>query len=122
MNAILICPSDRPNLSLLAETVPLSNVPLLGQTLAEYWLTFFAEQGVKQVSILADDRPEQVTAIVGDGARWGIKAKVIKESRSLTAAQALLKYEAELNPAPIPDGITVLDHFPNRPHESLLNS
>src|SRR5215213_7419644 len=105
MKALLICPSERPNIKLLAERMPLAAVPLLGQSLIEYWLAYLAASGVQQVSILADDRPEYIETLVGNGARWGLVARVITESRELSAAQAILKYEAELNPAPHPNGI-----------------
>src|SRR5437867_4925515 len=116
MNALLICPSQRRGVGLLAEALPLSNLPLLGQSVLEYWLAYLASSGVKQVSILADDRPEQVEQLVGNGARWGVAADVIAESRELTPAQALLKYDKEFNASQLLNGIAVLDHFPGQPN------
>jgi NDP-sugar pyrophosphorylase family protein len=128
MKVALICPSQRPGVELLAETMPLSNVPLLGESLLEYWLTYLAANSVKEVLVLADDRPEQVQDLVGNGARWGLNVQVNEESRELTAAQALLKYEKELaacsSEAPDPTNpdfvfpehrIAVMDHFPGLP-------
>src|SRR5204863_6314722 len=122
MKRLLICPSGRTDVSILAESAPLSNVPLLGQSLLEYWLSYMSSSGVKEVSILADDRPEKVRALVGTGARWGLMLNVIEESRELTAAQCLLKYGKELDPATPQDGITVLDHFPGAPQLPLFSS
>jgi NDP-sugar pyrophosphorylase family protein len=122
MKALLICPANRPSVGMLDKEIPLSNISLLGQTLLEYWLTYLASSGVRQVTILACDRPEYVEAITGDGARWGLSARVIVESRELTPAQALLKYESELNAAPLPNGITTLDHFPGQSQTSLFDS
>ena len=112
MNALLICPSRRPSVELLAENFPLSNAPLLGQSLLEYWLGYLACSGIKRVMILADDRPDEVQALIGNGERWGLKTEVVPESRELTPAQALLKYEHELDSAASQSGIAVLDHFP----------
>jgi NDP-sugar pyrophosphorylase family protein len=121
MKSLLICPSERSNVKLLAERLPLANLGLLGQSLLEYWLSNLAGTGVRQVAILAHDRPEYVEALVGNGARWGLTARVVTESRELTPAQALLKYEGELNATPLPNGIVTLDHFPGQA-ENLFNS
>ena len=63
MKALLICPSERPAVRLLAPNAPLSNVPLLGQSLLEYWLSHLACSGLTQALILAGDRPEKVRAL-----------------------------------------------------------
>jgi NDP-sugar pyrophosphorylase family protein len=120
MGALLICPSERPSVRLLAETVPLAAVPALGQSLLEYWLVHLAASGIKEVTILADDRPEQIRAIAGDGARWGLKAVVISESRELTSAQVLLKYQTASDPSC--NFIQTLDHFPGREQWPLFTS
>jgi NDP-sugar pyrophosphorylase family protein len=122
MKVLLICPSERAAVGLLAERVPLCVVPLLGQSLLEYWLTHLAGSGVKQVMILASDRPEQVVAMTGHGERWGLTVTVVEESRELTPAQALLKYEKELDPATAQRCIAVLDYFPGLPEFPLFTS
>src|SRR5947207_3108663 len=53
MKALLICPSERPGVAELAEAAPLSNIPLLGATLLEYWLTYLAGNGCKHARELA---------------------------------------------------------------------
>ncbi len=110
MNAVLICPSVRPAVEHLASHAPLAAVPLLGESLLEYWLTHLAMSGATEVRVLANDRPEQIVALVGDGARWGLKVEMIVESRELTAAQAEIKYGREMESNALE--ITVLDHFP----------
>src|SRR3954470_16275673 len=96
MKALLICPGASPALRSLSETAPLACVPFLGQGIIEYWLTHFAAAGIREVLILSHDRPEEVEKAVGDGRRWGLKAQFIEESRELTRAQALAKYEQEI--------------------------
>ena len=82
MKRVLICPAERPPVRLLAHSVPLVQAPMLGQSLVEYWLTHLACEKVKELHLLANDRPELVRALVGDGARWGLKVEVLGESRA----------------------------------------
>ena len=109
--ALLICPSARAGVPELSKTAPLAAAPLLGESLLEYWLSHLALAGVKEVRILADDRPEQISKVAGDGARWGLKVEVTPELRELTAAQAQMKYAGGF-PASGQNLIAVLDHFP----------
>lgn len=122
MKVLLICPSEQPAVLLLAEAAPLAAVPFLGQSLVEYWLTELACSGIKEVLILSDDRPEQIRAIVGTGTRWGLTVEVIPESRELSPAEALLKYEHILDPAMAQNSIVVLDHFPGLSEYPLFTS
>jgi NDP-sugar pyrophosphorylase family protein len=121
MKALLICPSNRTSVSVLAKGAPLAAMPLLGQSLLEYWLPHIACSGIKEVVVLADDRPAYIRSIVGSGARWGLKVSVIEESRELTPAQALLKYEKDLGTDSLQNGISVLDHFPNFAEKPLFS-
>jgi len=120
MKFLLICPSNRASVPLLAESAPLAAVPLLGQSLLEYWLAHVAFAGAKEAIVLADDRPAYIRAIAGNGARWGLNVSVIEESRELTPAQALLKYEKDLGGESTQNRILVLDHFPNMPDKLLF--
>jgi NDP-sugar pyrophosphorylase family protein len=122
MNRLLICPSERPDITHLALSAPLAIAPLLGQGLLEYWLSHLACSGAKSATVLAHDRPEDIRALIGGGERWGMELKVLEESRELTPAQALLKYSKELDPVPPADAITVLDHFPGFPELPLFTS
>lgn len=119
--ALLICPSAREAVAELSQATPLAVTPLLGQSLVEYWLSYLASAGVKEVRILAADRPEHVSKLVRDGARWGLKVEVTPESRELTAAQAQIKYASEF-PATAQNFITVLDHFPGASQCPLFTS
>jgi NDP-sugar pyrophosphorylase family protein len=119
--ALLICPSERPAVAELSRLAPLAAVPLLGQSLLEYWLTHLALGGFKEVHILADDRAEQISKLAGSGARWGLKVEVTTEVRELTAAQAQIKYAAEL-PVSGPSAIAVMEHFPGEPDCPLFTS
>lgn len=123
MNALLICPAPKAPVRDLSQFAPLAEIPLLGESLVEYWLTHCAAAGAKHVTILADDRPDHIAAVVGNGARWGLKAEIIAESRELTPAQAQLKYNmwphSTSNPS---DEIFVLDRLPGLPSLPLFTS
>lgn len=118
---LLICPSPCPAVAELSRLAPLAAVPLMGQSLLEYWLTHLALAGVRDVHILADDRPEQIRKIAGDGARWGLKVEVTNEVRELTEAQAQIKYAGELAESKL-ISVAVLDHFPGEPDAPLFAS
>jgi NDP-sugar pyrophosphorylase family protein len=122
MKALLLCPEAPSELGWLAERAPLATVPLLGQSLLEYWLSHLACTGGRQVTVIAHDRAEQVRALAGDGARWGLAVNVIEESREFTSAQALLKYGPNLDPTTSPGSLVTLDHFPGKPEQPLFTT
>jgi len=124
MKSILICPAERLSLAKMAEVAPLVTLPILGRSLAEYWLEHLAALGAKEVEVLAADRPEQVRAHLGDGARWGLRVEVTPEIRELTAAEARAKYlrASNANWLPDPNDIIVLDHLPGLVRHRLLES
>ena len=74
--------------------MPLSNVSLLGKTLVEYWLEHLAGLGAQEVLVLAADRPDQVRAGIGDGARWGLRVIVKPDKRERTLDEARARHQA----------------------------
>jgi NDP-sugar pyrophosphorylase family protein len=120
MKSLLICPVKRPGVRLLSRDAPLSNIPLLGESLVEYWLSHLACSGVHQALILARDRSAQVRAVVGDGARWGMRVEVIETARELNPTQALLKYDRKSSPGSHHNRVNVLDHLPGQPERPLF--
>ncbi|HTB79493.1 MAG TPA: anti-sigma factor antagonist [Opitutaceae bacterium] len=121
MKALLICPDQRPEVALLAESRPLAVVPLLGKCLVEYWIEYLVALGVREILITASDRPAQVRAMVGDGTRWGLPIAVVAESRELSAEQASEKYCAPPDGLP-PVVVVRMDHLPGRPGQHLFES
>jgi hypothetical protein len=118
---LLICPSERPAVMELSRLAPLAAAPLLGKSLVEYWLTHLALAGIKEVHLLVNDRPEHISKLVGNGARWGLKVEITAEVRELTTAQAQIKYAQE-NPSSAPAQVAVLDHFPGEPDSPIFTS
>jgi NDP-sugar pyrophosphorylase family protein len=124
MKALLICPAARDNVAALSESFPLSNLPLFGESLVEYWLTHLATLGAKEVFILTSDRSEQVRVLVDDGVRWGLRVEVFSEIRELTLAEALAKYQVGREGAwlPAPHDAILMDHLPGAPECPLFTS
>ncbi len=113
MNAILICPGERPDVCLLADEAPLAATPALGHGVLEYWMSYLAGTGVKEIGVLANERTDEIRKVIGNGSRWGVAAEVFPESRELTADQAAKKYGA---------ASTLVDHFPGLPECPLFAS
>jgi hypothetical protein len=124
MKAILICPSDRAAVRFLAETCPLSNLPVFGKPLLVSWLEHLSARGTTDVRVVTSDRPEQVQAMAGDGSRWGLRIEVLSETRELTPEEARAQYGA--NAAGQSEGgsedVVVIDHFPGLPEYPLFKS
>lgn len=95
MKAVVICPDRRGEVAFLARKTPLALVPVLGPSLLSHWLTQLADSGVKEVTLLASDRPDQVRAAVGGGERWGLKISVVAEARELSVAEAQKRFSLE---------------------------
>jgi hypothetical protein len=87
----------------------------------EYWLSYLATSGVKNVIVLSHDRTEALETIVGSGERWGLNAKLIPETRELTPTQALARY-ARQSPAPFQNGVVILDHLPGLTAKPLFHT
>ncbi|HUR58078.1 MAG TPA: hypothetical protein VM029_10245 [Opitutaceae bacterium] len=123
MKALLICPADRPAVAQLAENVPLAITPLLGRSVAEYWLESLAARGVKHVRLLSADRPNQVRAALGDGAKWGVSLEVMPQNRELTVDEARAKYRpAGATDWIAADDVVLMDYLPGRPDLPLFES
>jgi hypothetical protein len=77
MNAVLICPDNREAAGFARRMKPLALLPIMGRELLDLWLEKLAGDGVKQVTLLAADRPDQIRRAIGNGGRWGLKINVI---------------------------------------------
>jgi NDP-sugar pyrophosphorylase family protein len=122
MKAVLICPSPRVAVQLLSEHAPLASVPLLGEALVEYWLSHLACEGVKEVLVLSNDRPEQVQSLVGNGERWGMDVSVVEQQRELSEIEAVGLYLPDEQAKDRPGKVAVMDHFPGMPELSPFRS
>ncbi|MEO6183900.1 MAG: sugar transferase [Verrucomicrobiota bacterium] len=118
MRQILICPAERTEVSALSESVPLTNLCILGNPFVFYWLEHFASSGVKEITLLCADRPNLLRELVGDGSRWGLRIEVLPELRELSASEALQKY-SDSNSGE--QSAVVIDHLPGL-QNNIFNS
>ena len=114
MKALVICPDRRAEVAFLARKTPLALVPVLGPSLLSHWLTTLADEGVKEVTVLASDRPDQVRAALGRGERWGLKIAVRAESTEISVSEAQKQFPAEK--------IILADRLPALPDAPLFES
>lgn len=123
MKAILILPAVG-NVEALAESAPLGNLVLFGNTLAARWLEYLANLGAKQVRVLAPDRPNEIRAALGDGSRWGLEIEVLAETAERSVPDARTRYycghSSEWLPAP--HDIVVANCLPELPEVKLFQS
>ena len=114
MKAVVICPDRRAEVAFLARKSPLALLPVLGPSLLSHWLTDLADRGVKEVTLLASDRPDQVRTEVGRGERWGLKLEVLPEGRELSVAEARARFQVET--------VVLADRLPALPDAPLFES
>jgi hypothetical protein len=123
MKSLVICPGDRPEVAHLAEHVPLVVAPLLGKSLIEYWLEALSSRGVRHVVLLVCDRPHQVRAVVGTGARWGLTIDLVTQSAELAIETARQRFRPPAEPGWTEDGdVLLLDHLPGQPQHRMFES
>lgn len=124
MKALLICPAERAGVAALAESAPLSNLPILGKCLVEHWLEHLAALGAKEVVVLVADRLDQVRAGVGNGARWGLRVIVQPEKSEPSLDEARAKHQSKDPSAwlPAPQDVILMDHLPGLPRLPLITN
>lgn len=122
MNALLICPAQRPGMEHVLPAAPLAAVPMFGQTLVEHWLDHLARQRAQHVRVLAVDRPHLIRSLLGDGARWGFKLEVLSDHAERTCEEAFAQFSrATANPVTSMENVFVLDHLPGFPKCKLFD-
>ncbi len=114
MKALLICPAVRPAVPHLAEDAPLALAPILGEGIVSHWIEHLAVLGARHVQVIAADRTDQVRAVLGDGARWGVRLDVISTSVEPSIAEAVARYRPANAAGWIaaPNDVVVMDHLP----------
>jgi NDP-sugar pyrophosphorylase family protein len=113
MKYILISPAEQPEIPLLSRGTPLVLAPALGLSVVEYWMSYLACAGVRQVVLLAHERQNEVLKAVGDGSRWGLAVELMAESKELAPEYAAEKYGATAS---------LMDHLPGLPEHPLFAS
>lgn len=113
MKALVICPDRRPSVSFLCRTQPLVLAPFLGQSVLGHVLTHLAAIGVREVRVLASDRPDQIRAALNHEDSRGLQIELVTESRELSVPDARAKYGPNGN-GWLPEDAQALiaDHLP----------
>ena len=66
-------------------------VPVGGKPVLQHQLELAAAAGIEEVTIFAGHRAEKILEFVGDGSRFGLKARIFTENEPLGNAGALLQ-------------------------------
>lgn len=117
MNAVLICPDHREAAGFARRMKPLALLPFMGRSLLDLWLDKVAREGVKHVTVLAADRPDQIRRAVGNGGRWGLKINIVPVASEpeVEAARALFATDTETR-------VLKLETLPSLPAKPLWES
>lgn len=117
MNAVLILPDQRDAAGFARRIKPLALLPFMGRELLDLWLEKLASEGVKHVTLLAADRPEEIRRAMGNGGRWGIKFQLIPVPRepSEDEARALFGVDEDTR-------VLKLETLPSMPTQPLWES
>lgn len=115
MKAVLICPSDRPGVSELAVQAPLVATSLLGRTVLEWWIDDLVARGIRDIVVLASDRPAAIRELAGSGARWGAHLDIVPAGQEPTVEEARARYGADCE-------IHTVDHLPGAGEMPLFES
>jgi hypothetical protein len=122
MNALLICPAERPGMENLVKAAPLAALPMFGQSLVEHWLDEMSRRQAKHVRVLAADRPHLIRSFLGDGSRWGFKLEVLPERVELTREEAVAQFAScATDPVTSVENVFTIDHLPGFPKFHLFD-
>ncbi len=88
MNVILICPESRPAAKVFQRVRPLALLPVLGRPLIDHAFEHLAGQGVREILVLASDRPSQLRAAIQSGEVWGLKVSLMATTHELGEGEA----------------------------------
>src|SRR5262245_63054327 len=75
----------------VAGDVPKVLIPIGGKPVLQHQLELAAAAGISDVTIFAGYLGDRIDAFVGDGSRFGLRARTLVENESLGSAGALLR-------------------------------
>lgn len=123
MKALIICPDRRPSAAFLARNQPLALAPFLGRSILTHGLAHLANKGIREVRILACDRPDQIRSDIRYGEKFGLKIDVMTEGRELSTEEAHRKH-GPAGSGWLPEGglVWIADHVPGLPELPLFDN
>src|ERR1700739_2192514 len=92
LNHLVIIAGGRGlRLSSVLGDLPKVLVPVGGKPVLQHQLELVAGAGIDEVTVLAGHRAEKIFEFVGDGSRFGLKARIFTENEPMGNAGALLQ-------------------------------
>ena len=89
MQAFILAGGKGERLRPLTETIPKPLIKLNRLCLVEYWIEFFKKNNVKDLIISVGHLGDKIIEHVGDGSKYGVKIRFIKEDQPLGTAGPL---------------------------------
>jgi len=77
--------------SVTGDDLPKPLVPINGRPLLDYHLTQIAEAGIRDVVLLTGYGGEKIAEFCGDGAKWGLQTRCVRETAAAGTAGAVLQ-------------------------------
>jgi NDP-sugar pyrophosphorylase family protein len=86
MKALVLCAGYGTRLGELTREIPKPMLPIKGEPLLSYTLSYLARSGISQAAINLHYKPEVIRDYFGDGSSWGIELHYSYEDRLLGTA------------------------------------
>src|SRR5436190_14584997 len=87
--AMIFAAGEGTRLRPLTADRPKPMVPVAGRPIIEYIVRWLAEQGAADLYINLHYRPEAIERFLGEGARFGVRIRYLREAKLLGSAGAL---------------------------------
>lgn len=95
MQCVILAGGLATRLGALAGAVPKTLVPVAGRPFADWQLEWLTRCGVEEVVYCIGHMGDQIRAFVGDGGRWGLRARYVDEGRALRGTAGALRLAAD---------------------------
>lgn len=96
MKALVLCAGFGTRLGELTQETPKPMLPICGEPLLAYTLSYLARFGIKQVALNLHFKGSQIREHFGDGSRWAVSLHYSYEETLLGTAGALLQLDSFL--------------------------
>ncbi|MFD1832751.1 MULTISPECIES: glucose-1-phosphate thymidylyltransferase [Streptomyces] len=89
MKALVLAGGSGTRLRPISYTMPKQLVPVANRPVLEYALENVRELGATDVGIIVGDWAREIAAVVGDGSRFGLRTRYIRQERPLGLAHCI---------------------------------
>src|SRR5262245_13814824 len=84
-------------MGLLGEDIPKALLPIGNRHLIEYQIEQMRDLGIGEIAILIGHRGYQITKVLGDGERLGVRLRYVEQTKTAGIAYALGRLEPILD-------------------------